>query len=87
MPEFANAYPLHFQVRGTPRSGKTTLMKLLHAHILSQDPGAVVEVITGWEKESQTEIGDPIVQRVHTSSGKGHLALAIFRCFSCPRAS
>ena len=34
----------HFQVRGIPGRGKTTLMKLLHAHILSQDPGAVVEV-------------------------------------------
>ena len=25
--------------------------------------------------------------RRQTTSGKGHLALAVFRCFSCPRAS
>jgi len=33
----------------------------------------------------------PLAQRKSAStmvtSGKGHLALAVFRCFSCPRAS
>lgn len=40
-------------------------MHLLHAHILSQDPGAVIEVITRWEKEPGTEIKDRIAKRMH----------------------
>lgn len=37
-----------FQVRGTPGSGKTTLMDLLHAYILSNVPGATVITANTW---------------------------------------
>jgi hypothetical protein len=57
-----------FQVRGTPGSGKTTLMRLLHAQILAHDPGAIVEIIEGWRKEPGIEIGseDLLVKRMKT---------------------
>jgi hypothetical protein len=41
-------------------------MELLHAHILSQDPEAIVEIIKGWPKEPGTKIKDRIVQRIET---------------------
>jgi hypothetical protein len=54
------------QVRGTPGSGKTTLMELFHAYILSKDRNAVVEVIKRWRKEPGTEIKDRIRKRIKT---------------------
>jgi hypothetical protein len=41
-------------------------MELLHAHILSQEPGAIIEVIKGWRKQPETEIKDRIRQRIKT---------------------
>ena len=41
-------------------------MELLHAHILSQEPSAIVEVIKGWGKQPGTEIEDRIHQRIKT---------------------
>jgi hypothetical protein len=47
-----------FQVRGTPASGKTTLLNLLWAHINAEVPGAVVHNISTWPK------GDNTLQRI-----------------------
>ena len=41
-------------------------MKLLHAHILSRDPGAIVEVIKGWREEPGTPVEDRIRQKIKT---------------------
>jgi hypothetical protein len=41
-------------------------MELLHAHILSQEPGAVVEVIRGWFKETRTRVEDRIHEKIKT---------------------
>jgi hypothetical protein len=55
-----------FMVCGMPRSGKTTLMKLLHAHILLRDPGAVIEVLTSWPEESGYGFKKRRKQRIRT---------------------
>jgi hypothetical protein len=39
------------QVRGPPASGKSTLARLLHVHILNKEPNAVVVRIEAWETE------------------------------------
>ncbi|KAG8986650.1 hypothetical protein FRB94_003146 [Tulasnella sp. JGI-2019a] len=44
-------YP-RIQVRGTPASGKTTLLDLLHAYILDRNPLASVYVIRSWNRNS-----------------------------------
>jgi len=41
-------------------------MELLHAHILSQDPSAIVGVVKGWEKQPGTKIEDRMHQRIKT---------------------
>jgi hypothetical protein len=42
-------------------------MKLLHAHILSQEPEATVEVIKSWQKDPQTpHVEDQMHQRIKT---------------------
>ncbi|TDL19517.1 hypothetical protein BD410DRAFT_752188 [Rickenella mellea] len=43
------------QIRGTPASGKSTLMRLLHAHIKSCQPDAIVQIVMGWPEESSQE--------------------------------
>ncbi|TDL19513.1 hypothetical protein BD410DRAFT_830314 [Rickenella mellea] len=43
------------QIRGTPASGKSTLMKLLHAHIKSCQPDAIVQIVMGWPEERLQE--------------------------------
>jgi len=64
------------QVRGTPGSGKTTLMELLHDRILHHDRAATVEVIKGWAKEDGTTIQDRIHKRIKSySAGSGKLFL------------
>jgi hypothetical protein len=61
------------QVRGTPGSGKTTLMELTHDHILSNDPEAIVEVIKAWPpKEPGTTIQDRMRQRIKTYPSDNH---------------
>ncbi|KAJ7498644.1 hypothetical protein FB451DRAFT_5225 [Mycena latifolia] len=44
-------------VEGTPRSGKTTLLRLLYKHIVQQDPQALVLTFSGWPSfiEAQTQ--------------------------------
>jgi hypothetical protein len=54
------------QVRGTPASGKTTLLTLLHSHIISQDSEAVVDVIKSWPKITHQ---DTIQSRLHHRIG------------------
>jgi len=41
-----------------------------------------------WMEKTECEVAtlSEMLKRVF-ASGKGHLALAVFRCFSCPRAS
>lgn len=41
-------------------------MALFHAHILSQEPEAIVEVIKTWPKEPGTKIQDRIHERIET---------------------
>jgi GTPase SAR1 family protein len=41
------------KVRGTPGCGKTTLTKLLEAHILQKEPGARVTSVTAWPSEKE----------------------------------
>jgi hypothetical protein len=41
-------------------------MELLHAHILSKDPTAIVEVIKGWPVETGIEIEDRMIRRIKT---------------------
>ena len=44
-----------FQVRGTPASGKTTLLHLLWAYILTKDPNAAVIPIFDWNIDKQID--------------------------------
>ena len=50
------------QVRGTPASGKTALLRLLHRYIGANEPSAVVHTIKGWGSdhyERQIQQYDP----------------------------
>lgn len=45
------------RVRGTPASGKTTLMKLMVNKLLASDPETPVYIISGWDRKSVCEEG------------------------------
>lgn len=47
----------YVQVRGTPASGKTTVAKLLHAHIHDNEPDIVIARLAAWKPNDQLPDG------------------------------
>jgi len=52
------------QVRGTPGCGKTTLMTLLHAHIVDQLPLAVVKIVHSWKRIESNQVFDQRLREI-----------------------
>ncbi|TDL14323.1 hypothetical protein BD410DRAFT_797248 [Rickenella mellea] len=47
-------------IRGTPASGKSTLLKLVHEHIRRRHPEAIVRIVKAWPQGTFQEWGGPI---------------------------
>ncbi|TDL19522.1 hypothetical protein BD410DRAFT_842059 [Rickenella mellea] len=47
-------------IRGTPASGKSTLLKLVHEHIRRRRPEAIVRIVKAWPQGTFHEWGNPI---------------------------
>ena len=79
------------QVRGTPGCGKTTLMTLLHAHIVDQLPLAVVKIVHSWKRIESNQVFDQRLREIDpafprrdslaflpSTRGKTHTAMIFF---------
>ena len=51
-------------MRGTPASGKSTLLHLLWAHIIKKEPRAKVHRIVGWQEEASINIDKRLSDRI-----------------------
>jgi hypothetical protein len=51
-------------VRGTPASGKSTLLGLLHTYIKKKEPTAVFQIIESWPEENRNDIRSRLQQRI-----------------------